>query len=387
MSEFASKIANYVKEYAPRFGIGVVSPIVAQAILETGNGVDANAQVKVINHNVFGLKYNHNDPTRITSFSHFFTDGGWEVVEGERTELDPATSYWYGFCDMEQCVLGYFEFIQKSWYAPLKECNDVETFCYTLLECGYATDPEYGMKLLSIIERYELEQYDRIEEKRKMRMNIHAGHNPDGMVACGAIGLVKESTENRLVTAEVIRQLEVLGHCVYDCTVNDGTSSSDVLQKIVEKCNANEVDLDVSIHLNAFDGNAKGTEVLVYSTSSASNPYATKTVNAISELGFTNRGVKVRSDLYVLKNTKSPAMLVECCFCDNVDDVERYDVCKMAGAIVKGITGEEVGEEVLEDNLSVLYRVQVGAYSVKSNAEGMLSKLKAAGFEGFITKV
>ena len=33
----------------------------------------------------------------------------------------------------------------------------------------------------------------------------------------------------------------------------------------------------------------------------------------------------------------------------------------------------------------VLYRVQVGAYSVKSNADNMLNKLKAAGFEAFIT--
>lgn len=33
-----------------------------------------------------------------------------------------------------------------------------------------------------------------------------------------------------------------------------------------------------------------------------------------------------------------------------------------------------------------LYRVQVGAYSVKANAEAMLAKLKKAGFEGFISK-
>jgi N-acetylmuramoyl-L-alanine amidase len=33
----------------------------------------------------------------------------------------------------------------------------------------------------------------------------------------------------------------------------------------------------------------------------------------------------------------------------------------------------------------VIYRVQVGAYSVKANADKMLAKLKAAGFDGFIT--
>ena len=35
----------------------------------------------------------------------------------------------------------------------------------------------------------------------------------------------------------------------------------------------------------------------------------------------------------------------------------------------------------------VLYRVQVGAYSVKANADAMLAKLKKAGFDGFITTV
>ena len=39
----------------------------------------------------------------------------------------------------------------------------------------------------------------------------------------------------------------------------------------------------------------------------------------------------------------------------------------------------------MKKNADVLYRVQVGAYSVKANAEAMLAKLKKAGFDGFIT--
>ncbi len=27
-----------------------------------------------------------------------------------------------------------------------------------------------------------------------MKINVHAGHNPDGKIACGAVGLKKEST-------------------------------------------------------------------------------------------------------------------------------------------------------------------------------------------------
>ncbi|MFI3202520.1 MAG: glucosaminidase domain-containing protein, partial [Eubacteriales bacterium] len=171
MSNFSKNIAEYAQLYAPEFEIQVVSPIVAQAILETGNGVDANAQVKVANHNVFGIKYNHKDPDRVSSHSHFFADGGWEVVDGIREELDPNTSYWYGFADIEQCIIGYFEFIQKSWYTPLKECTTALEYCHAIKECGYATDPDYTTKLLSIIERYELSQYDVKTESEEHEMS------------------------------------------------------------------------------------------------------------------------------------------------------------------------------------------------------------------------
>lgn len=45
----------------------------------------------------------------------------------------------------------------------------------------------------------------------------------------------------------------------------------------------------------------------------------------------------------------------------------------------------EVQKLLDKETSKVIYRVQVGAYSVKSNAEKMLSKLKEAGFTGFIT--
>ena len=46
--------------------------------------------------------------------------------------------------------------------------------------------------------------------------NISAGHNPSGKVACGAVGLLDESRENRLVVKEIISLLRSAGHKVYD---------------------------------------------------------------------------------------------------------------------------------------------------------------------------
>ena len=176
-----------------------------------------------------------------------------------------------------------------------------------------------------------------------MKFNIHSGHNPDGKIACGAVGLIKESTEARAVTKLVIKYLSEAGHTVYDCTVNDGTSQSNILSEIVKKCDAHTVDLDISIHFNAGrndysgDGSTGGTEVLVYSENSKSYPYAEEITNSIAKLGYRNRGVKVRKDLYVLANTKAPAVLIECCFVDDKDDISIYNTDKMARAIVSAL--------------------------------------------------
>ena len=240
-----------------------------------------------------------------------------------------------------------------------------------------------------------------------MRINVHAGHNPDGKVACGAIGFIQESTEARRVKDEVIKQLRGLGHTVYDCTVDNGTSANNVLTNIVKKCNANDVDLDISIHFNATggtlpaDGKTTGTEVYIYKEDSEAKTYAESVCNAIASLGFKNRGVKVNSKLYVLRKTNAPAMLIECCFVNDKDDVALYDYKEMASAIVYGITGQayeepenqerddeasEAGASTANGDSKALYRVQVGAYSVKDNANNMAKKLKAAGFDAIVVK-
>jgi N-acetylmuramoyl-L-alanine amidase len=242
-----------------------------------------------------------------------------------------------------------------------------------------------------------------------MKFNVHAGHNPDGKAACGAIGLIKESTAARAVKEEVVKQLAGLGHEVHDCTVDNGTSQSDVLTKIVKKCNTNKVDWDISIHLNSGSndttGNGKttGVEAYIFSeTTTGARAKAQSICDAIATLGFKNRGVKVNSKLYVLKKTNAPAILIECCFVDDADDVALFDAKEVASAIVYGLTGQKYveasesvepdaeavvdGAETTTGDASALYRVQVGAYSVKSNAEGMKAKLKAAGFDAAIVR-
>lgn len=245
-----------------------------------------------------------------------------------------------------------------------------------------------------------------------MIFNVHAGHNPDGKVACGAIGIVQESTENRKIKDEVIRQLRALGHTVYDCTVDNGTGASDVLKKIVAKCNEHTVDIDVSIHLNSSrndytgDGKQGGTEIFVYKATSKALDEATRMAQAFKASGYRLRsdktspaeGVKLNSKLYVLRNTNAPAMLIECCFVDDKDDIDLYDYRTVASNIVYGLTGQRyteqpaTGEQVASGvesatgNKDALYRVQVGAYTIKGNADAMKKRLQDAGFDAVVVK-
>lgn len=213
------------------------------------------------------------------------------------------------------------------------------------------------------------------------KYNIHAGHNPDGKKACGAVGLIKESTEARKVKNLVIKYLKAQGHTVYDCTVNDGTSASNVLTEIVSKCNAHKVDLDVSIHFNSGAGDKKGndkttgTEVLIYSQTSKAKDEATRICKEIAKLGFKNRGVKIRDGLYVLRKTNSPALLIECCFVDDKDDVELYNADKMAKAIVKGITGKDVVTETKKETTFKSYKVKITANILNVRAKPNISSV------------
>ena len=220
-----------------------------------------------------------------------------------------------------------------------------------------------------------------------MKINIHAGHNPANKVACGAIGLLDESTENRNVVKELKTVLEAEGHIVYDCTCDNGTSVSDVINKIVAKSNANTVDLDISIHFNSGakdksgNGESTGTECLIYNTSNNKEVIAKRICANIAQLGFKNRGVKIRTDLSILKKTKAPCILVECCFVDDKDDIKLYNAKSIAKAIAQGILNKTIEDKKTTDEY---YRVVAGSFRNRTYAEDAKNKLIKLGFNPFI---
>ena len=168
------------------------------------------------------------------------------------------------------------------------------------------------------------------------KYNVHGGHNS---IVPGAASILNEVTEDRKVKDKVIQLLKAAGHTVYDCTDDAGKTVGANLANIVAKCNKHTVDLDISIHLNA--GGGTGTEVFYYTGSTAGKTKAAAVSQKVAAaLGIRNRGAKSSSGLYVLKNTKATAILVECCFVDSKTDQGKWNVDKCAAAIVEAITGK-----------------------------------------------
>ena len=166
--------------------------------------------------------------------------------------------------------------------------------------------------------------------------NVHGGHN---FIVPGAKGLLDETAEDRKVTARVISALRAAGHTVYDCTDDSGRTQGQNLANIVAKCNAHQVDLNISNHLNA--GGGTGVEVWCYDEKTKDIAVAI-CASVSSALGIPNRGVKYSKNLYVLRKTAGSAILVECCFVDNQNDASHWNADKCGDAIASAIAGKTV---------------------------------------------
>ena len=159
-NEFIEQIAPLVKKYAPKYGIKVISPIIAQACLESAYGTSKKAKF----HNYFGLKYR---PNRVTVNNGYFMDGGSEQnPDGTYTTL-PSSTTWYAFDSMEQGIEGYFQFINIPNYANLKTTDDPLTYLEYIKADHYATSLDYVKNVYAVVTKNNLTKYDTIAKKEK----------------------------------------------------------------------------------------------------------------------------------------------------------------------------------------------------------------------------
>ena len=153
-NEFISGVAGYVQKYAAAYGILVHSPVIAQAVLESGWG---GSRLSSQYHNYFGLKCG----SRWT---------GKSVNMKTQEEYTPGTlttisDNFRVYDSMEEGIKGYFEFIQLPRYRNLKGITDPEKYLETIRADGYATSSSYVKNCMKLIRQYDLTKYDGGEKK------------------------------------------------------------------------------------------------------------------------------------------------------------------------------------------------------------------------------
>lgn len=164
-----------------------------------------------------------------------------------------------------------------------------------------------------------------------MKIFINPGHGGEDPGACGN-GL-REVDVALNIGRRVANYLRAVG---YDVKL----FQFDGLGEICDTANYWNADLFVSIHCNAFNGYAHGTETFYFYDSSIGSKLATCIHNQlVKSLPLVDRGVKQKG-YQVLAGTNCPAVLVETAFIDNPDDakllVDKED--DFARAIARGVT-------------------------------------------------
>lgn len=189
-------------------------------------------------------------------------------------------------------------------------------------------------------------------------------------------------------------QEKLKGYTGYELIrLDDTTGMEDVsLRTRTDKANNFEADFYLAIHHNAgiAGGSGGGIVSIVYTTASAVSVEWQKALydSLIERTGLKgNRSTPLaKMNLHEVRESGMPAVLLELGFMDSKTDVpiilseDFADKC--ATAIVEVLAAKGGLKKVATSQK--IYRVQVGAYSSKANAEAMLKKLKAAGYDAII---
>lgn len=385
--ESVSKTA--VKDWLER-KIMLPSVVIAQAILESGWG---KSELAVNAYALFGIKKNGwTGKTYIKSATEQRPDGTYYEVD--------ATE-WRAYDSWDESIIDHNNYIATRElsngnlrYAKIIGNTDYKDVCKLLKECGYATSITYPDKLIDLINKHNLTQYDKEVRNMSIKIAIDAGH---GLYTAGKRCLKsidKSETREWFLNDRIADKLETLLKS-YDCEVlrvDDTTGLTDVALKTrTAKANNWGADVYISIHHNAGinGGTGGGTVVFYYSSKAERKVQATNLYNAIVNMtGLVgNRSTKVsKKAFYVLKNTKAESFLCELGFMDSKTDVPVILSDGYANRSAQALLNFLVSQYKLQpvSKPEAIYRVQCGAFTNKTAAEALKNKLRADGYEAVV---
>ena len=178
-----------------------------------------------------------------------------------------------------------------------------------------------------------------------MKICLDAGHTK-AIDTLGDPGAVNGKYWESIIVLDIVKELGAILESLGIEVIYTRISGKPHLT-LSERCriaNDKRVDCFISVHLNsASNKQASGIETLRYHRCGERTKQLAYNVQneLIKSLGWKDRGVKERSDLYVLKHTVSPAVLVEAGFISNDEEckklLDKEIQHEIANAISKGI--------------------------------------------------
>lgn len=201
------------------------------------------------------------------------------------------------------------------------------------------------------------------------KSNIYAWGNTNEAIQCGKVAQACKAALERCDIEVMLGQYDTMAN---RCAESDKFGAQ----------------LHVPIHSNACNGQVSGTRMFCSSLSGEGYKACKAIFDVLAPFTpGTSENIKANPGLFEIRVPKAPTAYVEIDFHDNVS---------VAKWIIEHTT--EIGEKLAEgicnyfnikykaktEDSGKLYRVQVGAFKSKTNAENLLNKLKAAGFDGYI---
>ena len=171
---------------------------------------------------------------------------------------------------------------------------------------------------------------------------------------------------------------------------------------MAQKCsesNAFGADLHVPVHTNAFNGKVMGTRMFCYSAGGKGMAACKAIFARLAPITpGESENIQVNADYYEVRVPAAPTAYIECEFHDTVEGAKWIveNTVLIGETIARGICDyfgvtfkePEQPKPVEPEKKDVLYRVQIGAYKIKANAEKRQAEAKAAGFtDAFIVTV
>lgn len=228
----------------------------------------------------------------------------------------------------------------------------------------------------------------------KIDVIIDSGHNKNTSGKRSFDESLYEYEFNYDVSCKIKKHLDRHGVSC-QVLVSEIANSNNEIGERLKKIKEINPKIVVSIHANANGStwnDANGWEVYTYKNKGESFKIAQLIKKySIPYLGLRDRGIKGNSVSAIVDNTTMPAVLVEHGFYTNKEELAKLKSQefreKCAIADTKGIL-EYLGiawkDEIVEEK--VLYKVQVGAFSTKENAEKLVKEMKDRGYNAIIVK-